>query len=255
MSEFQRITPQGEVAPPDRQESYREILSPAVARNAFASFRIVVTAPPGENYTLYAGQNPENFFRITVYRERCADPKPGCIPEQLQEAGDPAVGRMAPGEKVHTYWMDIWVDATAAVQRVKVEPQLNYGDGWVIYPMEVRVVPAIVAGAASTGGPLPDASAAADSAARGPLVEQICPTAAVPSPPRSPTVRSFIRRNAQQDMALARAREKEHSRAEVIQKLLAPVGAADAAKWCGEKVFPPGPEWYLRLRDVLVRGW
>jgi hypothetical protein len=36
--------------------------------------------------------------------------------------------RSHPGQKVVTFWLDMWVDAKAPVDRIKVEPQL-----WVSY--------------------------------------------------------------------------------------------------------------------------
>jgi len=39
-------------------EHPREILSPAIARNAFASFQVVVQVAKGARYTLHIGQNP-----------------------------------------------------------------------------------------------------------------------------------------------------------------------------------------------------
>ena len=45
-SEFQRVDPFGRIISNDRAQRPREILSPAIPRNGFASFHIVVTAPP-----------------------------------------------------------------------------------------------------------------------------------------------------------------------------------------------------------------
>lgn len=70
-SEFQRIDPFGKVVAADAGAAVqpREILSPAVVRNAFASFHVAVTAPVGTEFTLYEGQNPEGSFRVSVYKE------------------------------------------------------------------------------------------------------------------------------------------------------------------------------------------
>ena len=44
--EFRRVDPFGAVVEADRGLVAREILSPALARNGFASFHIVVSVPP-----------------------------------------------------------------------------------------------------------------------------------------------------------------------------------------------------------------
>ena len=44
-SEFQRPDPFGGIVEPDRAWKPREILSPAVSRNGFASFHIAVSVP------------------------------------------------------------------------------------------------------------------------------------------------------------------------------------------------------------------
>ena len=67
-SEFQRVDPFGNIVPMDRALRPREILSPAVARNAFASFHIVVSVPPKESYFLYVLPNPLNACRVALYR-------------------------------------------------------------------------------------------------------------------------------------------------------------------------------------------
>src|SRR5438105_5445871 len=112
-SEFARIDAKGNVTLP---ESPREILSPAVARNAFTSFQVVVQAPENKSWWLYIGQNPENAVRVTLYRET----EGKLEPEEL-----PVLGKGA-----QVFWMDVWTDRSAPVERIKVEPQLNIDDDW-----------------------------------------------------------------------------------------------------------------------------
>src|SRR5437660_10060473 len=69
-SEFQRFDPFGKVVAADRAETPREILSPAVARNGFASFHVVVSVPPESNYFLYIVTNPVDACRVALYKER-----------------------------------------------------------------------------------------------------------------------------------------------------------------------------------------
>jgi len=52
LSEFQRVDPFGDVVAVDRTVNPREILSPAVARNAFASFHVAVSVPEREPFEL-----------------------------------------------------------------------------------------------------------------------------------------------------------------------------------------------------------
>lgn len=63
VSEFQRFGPFGEVLPVDHVEQPREILSPALARNAYTSFRIVVNIAAETPYFLYAQSNPAICLR------------------------------------------------------------------------------------------------------------------------------------------------------------------------------------------------
>src|SRR5438445_5135906 len=65
-SEFAKIDASGKVVTPEHP---REILSPAIARNAFTSFQVVVQVPKGTRFILYIGQNPEDAVRVTLYRE------------------------------------------------------------------------------------------------------------------------------------------------------------------------------------------
>src|SRR5258708_541883 len=90
-SEFARVDAKGHVTVP---ESPREILSPAVARNAFTSFQVVVEVPENKSWWRYIGLNPENAVRVTVYREADGELEP----EEL-----PVVGK---GTQV--FWMDLW---------------------------------------------------------------------------------------------------------------------------------------------------
>ena len=65
-SEFARIDAAGKVTSP---ADPREILSPALARNAFSSFQIVVQPSDDAPWKLFIAQNPENAVQLTLYRE------------------------------------------------------------------------------------------------------------------------------------------------------------------------------------------
>ena len=211
----------GDVAAPANP---REILSPAVARNGFTSFQIVVKVPDGTPWQLYVAQNPENAVRVTLYRENG---------ERLEPGSEPARGN-----NTQVFWMDVWADKTAPVQRIKVEPQLNINNDWMIYPMEVRIMAATV-----PDGIWPAATTAPGEVMRGFL----CGAAAAPAPtaPVAADAAAGIAiaglrfRNAQQDRALA----AKASRADLQDKF----GSCETQ--------PPAdnPEWYFRVRDFLYR--
>jgi hypothetical protein len=212
-SEFARIDSSGEIIAPAEP---REILSPAIARNAFSSFQVVVQVAKGTHYWLHIGQNPENAVRITLYRE----------------AGD----RLAPvelsyeGWETQIFWLDVWTDRAAPVRRIKIEPQLFVENDWVVYPMEARVIDTTV-----PNGPWPEGSIPSIDVMKRFLCENTMPEAA---PAKELSASRLQFRNAQQDLALAR-----RVPAQDLRQLL---GGCDA---------PPSdqPEQYLRIRDYLLR--
>ncbi len=254
-SEFRRINPQGEVAAPDRGGRPREILSPAVARNAFASFHLVVSLPPNVPFILHIGQNPENAVRVDVYREIFVKLGREWIPDGLEQVALPFRGLIPEDCRSLAFWMDVWVPDTGPARRIKVEPQLNFGDRWIIYPMEVRIKHVRVPPVASARGARAQIGHPSDAAARRALQDYLCGgTQATPDGP--PTVRRMIGRNARQDMALAQRLESRLGRDQITSALLGTLGASHLRAWCAEPAFPTdrGPEWYLGIRDFLFRA-
>jgi hypothetical protein len=211
-SEFAQIDAAGKVTAPAEP---REILSPAIARNAFSSFQIVVDVPNGTPYQLYVAQNPENAVQVTLYRENG---------DKLERVEQPVSGN---GTQI--FWMDLWTARDAPVARIKVEPQLHVNNDWVIYPMEARVVSLIV----------PDVRASGSMSPAGAMRLYLCQKAP-PTDWGAPGngIANLRFRNAAQDLAVASVSPKEE-----IQKIL---GACDATP-------SPDPEWYLRIRDYLLR--
>ena len=126
-SEFARIDAAGKVTAPAEP---REILSPAIVRNGYSSFQVVVDVPKGTPYQLYVAQNPENAVQVTLYRENG---------DKLEPVTQPVSG-----DSSQVFWMDLWTARDAPVARIKVEPQLHVNNDWVIYPMEGRVMNATV---------------------------------------------------------------------------------------------------------------
>jgi hypothetical protein len=211
-SELARLDAVGEVTSP---ENPREILSPAIARNAFTSFQVVVRVPKGTHYGLYVGQNPEDAARITLYRENG---------DRLESVEFPYEG-----DATQVFWMDVWADRNAPVRRIKIEPQLWIDGDWVTYPMEARVMDATV-----PEGRWPEGAASPAEVIRG----LVCGTKPESPAAQTLTLARLRFRNAQQDLALAMRAPREP-----LQKL---AGACETQP-------PADPEWYLRIRDYLFR--
>jgi hypothetical protein len=210
-SEFAQIDATGKVTAPAEP---REILSPAIVRNGFSSFQVVVDVPQGTSYQLYVAQNPENSVEVTLYRENRG------VLERVEQP--------VSGNGTQVFWMDLWTARDAPVARIKVEPQLHVNNDWVIYPMEARVVSAIVPdiGRFSTSRPAQEV-----------MGNYLCNRPDVSITNEAWSVFSSRDRNAQQDVKLA---------APVKDELLKLFGSCDAPP-------SPDPEWYLRIRDYLLR--
>jgi len=259
VSEFQRVDPFGNVVAVDRTANPREILSPAVARNAFASFHIAVSVPERTPFFLYVQTNPANAFDIELYEELYAKTSAGWIPDALERTKMPAFGTLpylplpVPGQNTVSYWMDIWVPAETPVERTRVEVLLKVGQGWVMYPMEIRVTPAVAPPMEPHSAALPPATARADTSALGPFRNFVCGTRETTREERL-SVRQLIHRNAVQDLALARALETaQHNdlRGELLKRL----GFNTRADFCKPSFTAGalGTEWFLRVRDLLYR--
>jgi hypothetical protein len=210
-SEFARIDASGEVIAPAHP---REILSPAVVRNGFTSFQVVVRVPKDTAYTLYIGENPMHATKVTLYRVVGENLEPVELPYQ--------------GDSTQTFWLDLWVDGDAPVRRIKIEPQLSLsgsdaGLGWITYPMEVRVIDEKIPNVASRSEWY--------------MKTFLCGPTAQPKLEDSPA-QPFHSRNERQDIALAEKAPKPD--------LLRLSGGCEAPH-------ADDPEWYLKIRDYLFR--
>lgn len=267
-TEFERIDPFGNIVAIDQAEAPREVLSPALARNAWTTFQVVV-GPAGEPYTLFIAQNPEHTVDVRLYRATFARHGEAWLPDRLEPvamAENGAVGaieRQVPGQTVLVYWMDVWVRPEARVERFRLEVQLKVGERWTIYPMEVRVQAArplaqpAPTGAPAGPGPQPAVEAPSSAAALAVMRAFVCGGGAPATEEQAPsTIRALIRRNALQDQSLARSLQPALGRAAVAEGMLAAVGARDPASWCRDPKTPPelGAEWYLRVRDYLYKA-
>lgn len=258
VSEFQRVDPFDEVVRVDRTPRAREILSPAVARNAFASFHIVATAPEREPFFIYVQTNPPEIFQISLYKELYVKTEAGWIPDPLEPVKTPAFDTLPyvplpiAGQNAVSYWMDVWVPAETAVQRVRLEVLMKIGREWIVYPMEVRVMPAVAPAIQDRQVALPPVTARADAAVYGPFRNFLCHTRESGREERL-SVRRLIHRNAVQDLALARVLGGHEGdlRAELLRR----AGGLDQQQWCYWPMVadPLETEWFLRVRDAIYR--
>ena len=259
LSEFQRVDPFGDVVAADRMANPREILSPAVARNAFASFHIAVSVPEREPFFVYVQTNPANLFEISLYEELYVKTGAGWIADALEPTKLPAFGTLPylplpiQGQNTVSYWLDVWVPKETPVRRVRLEVLLKVGQGWMMYPMEVRVTPAVVPSVETDSVALPPATTRADGPVIGPFRNFICSERETRREEKL-CVRQLIHRNAVQDLALARsmeAVERSDLRGEILKRL----GLGERAAWCKtpNSLDKLSPEWFLRVRDLLYR--
>lgn len=250
-SEFMRIDPFGKPLRTDRGASApREILSPAIARNAYTSFHIVVEGRNGDPYTLQVAQNPDNAVRVSAYRERYVHVGNEWVPDELELVTLPYEGKIGaagvPNQTAQSFWLDLFADRDAAVRRIKVEPQVYIGDGWLRYPMEVRVSEAALGAAGPRRTPaVADVSAASAVTAIEVWRTGVCGLNEKKSPDSPLSIRSFIARNALQDIRLAGGAPPP--------SLMRLAGAPDRVGFCqSAKSGRVSAEDYLLVRDALV---
>ncbi len=260
-SEFQRVTPSGEVAAIDKAARPREILSPALVRGAWASLLIAVTPPDSKPFWIFIGQNPENAVKVAMYRpifERAGDTwiPDRLEPLQLNEVGRvPDVPPQAPEQKTVVLWMDIWVAPDAEVRRTRLEVQLNSGEDWVIYPLELRILSPVAPQPTWPLERLARVDATASESAASVLRGYACGEAATVVEPAPFTIRTAIRRNARQDVALARTLEARAGRTALLADVTDAAGLGNTAAFCKGDLpqSDRGAEWYLKVRDLLYR--
>jgi|GEM_PF-576823 len=274
-SEFRRVGPNNQIIRQDSTGDPREIISPAVLRGMHVSYRIVVATPPGMNYWMYIGANPEELIESTIYREHTVAGIPTSLEQvklpvngKLPEAGSPQAPRQA-----DTYWVDLFIPRTTPARRIRFEAQLNFDNRWVIYPLEVRVMEGELAEAqpedATLAAPRPATNTA--DPARAAFQRVLCPppsnakpaqkpASPAPAPVNMPSQDAFLLRNAQQDLALVRSAEARRGHDFVIKGLIEALADSDAPKPADAKSFcapfrkPYNPEIILRARDFLIRA-
>jgi hypothetical protein len=245
-SEFLRVNPRGEILAADATPKPREILSPAVVRNGFASFQIVVRSPRPTSYFLFVSSHLANIFRMEIYKEKFVKRGAEWFPDELELVRSPNFEAIPdgeagiPGQSACAYLLDIWVPPDTPLETVRVEVQMKVGT-WVIRPMEVRILPARVPAIVTAADALPPIEQSAGEAVMGPVLGYLGNKSDGPlkrnrTPPR--TLREAIRRNAEQDMALARALDAKTVAPVLSQKI---------------ETRSNGGEWYLGIRDFIYR--
>lgn len=257
LSEFQRVGPDGAVVKADRVPRPREIISPAVPRNGWLTLRIVVEAPKAVQYNLYIGQNPDNTAQYTLYQEQYTTVGDEWIPDKLKPVATPHGAMLTEGQKVQTYLLDIFIPPKTPSGRFRMEAQLNVGDHWVIYPMEIRVREMTAPGKAEARGTLAPVAGRADQYGEAPLRSYLCGGKAAAKEAAQPveTLRAVALRNAAQDVEIAMSREKAETHEGVGTMIAKAAGHADLDAMCKSKgPAPNGAEWWLKARDFLYQG-
>ena len=251
-TELQRIDPFGKVIAADRAKAggSREVLSPALGRNTFASFHVAVEPPPGTPYWLYIGLNPDDIVQANLYKEVFELRDGEWVPDKLVKVELPYNGlvpeKHIPGQTVEVFLLDLFVPRDAEIRRMKVEPQMWIPDRWITYPMEARIVARQLLNQAPKRGGIAPVESPADATYRAVFKAIFCSLTENNADDPPLTIRSLLLRNARQDAALALP----------YGKLFAGpfLGYGENQDWC--KVGIPqtdSPELSLRLRDRLLR--
>ena len=256
-SEFRRVGANNEIVKQDAVGEPREILSPAVLRGMYLSYRIVVATPPGMTYWMYIGANPDKVLDTVLYREKIE----GGIPTALEEVKLPVTGMLSAERKADTYWLDVYVPPGTPTHRMRIEAQLNFDNAWAIYPLEVRVLEGELMRAAADEPASAPASANSADTALGAFQQTLCattapkrkPAGAVAAPLQEASQSAFLARNALQDLTLVRSAEARASHEAVVKGLLNAFGAPDTKTFCAAIRKPYNPDLILRARDFLIR--
>jgi hypothetical protein len=189
------------------------------------------------------------------------------VPDRLEPVETPYTSRIPdlaqpiPELSTETFWLDIEVPKDVEPQRFRAEAQMNFQGQWVIAPIEIRISDTTIPNFEAQQRGLPEANARVDTAALNTLADYLCTAragkAAAPMGPHLLTVRGMVQRNAQQDVALARSLEARHGGKDYLwEQILKITGAPSREAWCELKMTPQqwGAEWYLRVRDFLLRA-
>jgi hypothetical protein len=241
-SEFLRIGPSGAPVGVDGTTAPREILSPGVVRGGYASFQVVVRAERG-NYFLFLGQNPPGLIRASLQRLEFVKGRKEWIPDRLAPVREPIFGVIPdpeaaiPGQSARVYLLDLYVPPTTPSRRMRLEVQMKTGS-WTVAPMELRILPVKAPAALRSRESLPELDRPAADAALAPLSAWLAgkpPGQARRASSAPETLREVIRRNVEQDLAIATP-----GMIPLVRERM--------------KTNPSrGGEWYLAIRDLIYR--
>jgi hypothetical protein len=152
--EFQRPSPFGGILKADQGGRRREILSPAVVQNGYASFFLVVKLREPGSFRLDIAMNPDDRVEADLYKVwfHKLESSGEWVPDALIPVHNtffgavPDAENQIPGQTAAAFWLDLWVPRGRETEeeRVRVEAQLSAGDRLDIYPMEVRILPVTV---------------------------------------------------------------------------------------------------------------
>jgi hypothetical protein len=245
-SEFERFDPFGKPVAQDYDMQTRELLSPAVPRNGHLTFHVVVTVPPATTYFIYAAQSPQDILDIRIYREHFVPCGDNYCPDWLTPQRSPSFGAMPedartmPDQNTRCYLFDVYVPPDVPPRRVRIEALLKVGI-WMVAPLEVRVIDAVVPdtrGLAAREDIAPIGARSSDTAQR--QLFRYLDGLPPETPPGILRVRDAIQRNAAEDMLVARSLGIGGPELNLMSW----------APW----MFPDlGGEWYLRVRDFIYR--
>lgn len=251
-SEFTRIDPYGQIVRADRSaRPPREILSPALARNAFWSFQAVLEGSAGQPFRLRIAQNPEDAVRVTGYRELYAQSRGEWIPDALEAVTLPFESKIGGGEiadqTAQSFWVDVFVPGQMPVSRIKIEVQVYLDGTWIRYPMEARIVRAALGnGVARTAFGVGEVAQPSAASAIAGWVEALCGTGEKNTLSEPLSIRNLIARNAAQDVRFAAGM--------VPAGILRLAGVTERVALCSSgrlRADAPGDE-YLAIRDELI---
>lgn len=252
-SEFQRPAPGGDIVAADRVSARREILSPALVRNGWASFLFTVEAPPGQAYTIHVAQNPDATAKVDLYQLEYVDAGGAWTPDGLKPVQQPVQAALSEGQKTQAYLLDLFLPASAPVERFRLEIQLHAAGRWTIYPMEMRPMDTVAPAQPRLRGALAPVGARADATVSLALQAALC-NAGGGARIRLDTLRAVILRNVLQDLAISRQREGGAADG-ALKSLLLTGGWSSPEAFCRSSgPAPRGPEWWLRVRGYLYPG-
>lgn len=255
VSEFQRLRPDGEIATADRVQTAHEFISPAIPRGGNLTVRLGVEAPQGLKYYLYVGQNPDDTARCRLYQERYVQVGEEWLPDEITPVDLPHGAILSAGQSVQSYLLDIKIPAATKPQRFRLEIQLNVGERWVIYPMEIRVRDMVIKGEPQTVSNPIRVDRRVDSALLVPLMGFACGTAWKKGDGRYRRGGDLITRNVMTDFLIAQARATEETRQAVIEAILRAGGYRSREAFCA-RPYPvqAEAEWWLKVRKYLYQG-